>query len=76
MSDTDEPKKFSKDWHRVNPEYNRNKRKEFIARNPDYDKQKILCDVCQLEYSRSNASHHRKTYHHLRCLNDLANSED
>ena len=69
----DEIKKFSREWHKQNPEYNREKRREFISRNPDYDKQKVECELCGVKYSRSNKSHHKKTFHHLKCLQDQLN---
>lgn len=69
----DEIKKFSKEWHLKNPEYNREKRREFIQRNPDYDKQKVKCEICGVSYSRSNKSHHKKTIAHLRYLQEQLN---
>ena len=66
----DEPKRFSKQWHTQNREYNRNKRNEFIKRNPGYDNNRIVCEDCGVEYSRSNKSHHRKTLTHLNILKD------
>lgn len=71
---SNEIKKFTKEWFKENPDYNRKKRREFIERNPDYDKTKIECE-CGFKYSRSNASHHRKTFYHISFLEKKLRNE-